>query len=487
MRYTRIIFVGLICLMAVCKPRDKQKVSLRLIAPDFKNTRVLLYTLGVVDSEMDTLGNVQLDSLGNGTLQLEIEKPVFASLLVDRRWGEIYVQPGYDMSVVIPQVDTLPLTFSGTGKAINNYLATADAIKKRIEQRNGYTFMQLPEPVAFQELVRQTIDSLQVFHAGYVDTVTLSPADEHLVRSRSAVNLFFAYEIYRYTYSAMNPQARFDAQLPLEIPELPDGKHIPLDSTLVSHQLASYGGAVQIYFFNTYFQELDKDSLFRSNPQMQALRPMLINGMIKRDKHPPALQELLLAKNLDFNLAMMGITPALDSAYESFKKEYPSSQWRSVVEKRYNKWALLQPGNSAPDFSGVTVSGDTVHLSAFKGKLVFIDVWATWCGPCVAEIPASKKLRQKFENNNNLVFLNFSIDQDAERWKNKVLADPDWKDVQLLESNTAWEKTVKAKYMIWGIPRYMLIDADGQIITVNAARPSDPELEKTLSDLLEAI
>lgn len=484
MAINRIVIINLVLLLAACATKPDQQVSLTVHAPEFRNETLLLYTFGVIDAEIDTLTSVKLDSLGRAAFRVDVNKPVFASLLVGKRLGEIYLQPGNAVTVFIPLADTVAISFNGTGKIINNYLATADAIAKRIELRNGYRFMELPEPAAFQELSRQTIDSLQKFHRSYTDSITLSAADEHLLRSRNAVNLFFKREMYKFNYSAMNPKAAFDNQLSSEIPELPDGKYIPLDSALVNPQLAAYGGAIQTYFFTTYFVALDKDTLFRNDPKMLELQPLLVTRLIKRDGHSPALQELLLAKNLDFYLTLSGITPALDSAYTLFKKEYPHSQWHPIIAKRYHKWELLQPGNPAPDFSGVTVSGDTVHLSAFRGKLVFVDVWATWCGPCVAEIPASKSLRQKFATSDKLVFLNFSLDQNAEAWKKKVLSDPEWKDVQLLECNTAWARTLKSKYMIWGIPRYMLIGPDGKIINADSPPPSDPEFQQTLADLV---
>lgn len=113
-----------------------------------------------------------------------------------------------------------------------------------------------------------------------------------------------------------------------------------------------------------------------------------------------------------------------------------------------------------------------LEIFNFKGKTVYIDLWATWCGPCVAEIPFSKKLQKKFGPNDPVVFLNVSVDQNQEAWKKMVLADAGWKGTHIVVPPVDGQSPVMTRYMIWGIPRFMLINRSGKIVLVDAPRPS---------------
>ena len=70
---------------------------------------------------------------------------------------------------------------------------------------------------------------------------------------------------------------------------------------------------------------------------------------------------------------------------------------------------LLKVSTNAPNFNLPNQNGETISLSDLKGKYVYIDVWATWCGPCIAEIPSLKKV-EKLYHNKNIEFVSISID-----------------------------------------------------------------------------
>ena len=72
---------------------------------------------------------------------------------------------------------------------------------------------------------------------------------------------------------------------------------------------------------------------------------------------------------------------------------------------------LFYQATIAPDFSGRTLEGKLISLKDFKGKVVYVDVWATWCGPCVEEIPYAKKLQGTFQED-KVIFLNVSVDRE---------------------------------------------------------------------------
>ncbi len=125
-------------------------------------------------------------------------------------------------------------------------------------------------------------------------------------------------------------------------------------------------------------------------------------------------------------------------------------------------------------------------LSDLKGNLIYIDVWATWCGPCVEELEFSKKLSKKYSTFTDLKFMYVSIDENAEKWKKFLKKNPQIKGTHGIQNSKFLgdSSMVTNLYNISGIPRYILIDKDGKIITVNAKRPSELVSDNYLDSLL---
>ena len=136
----------------------------------------------------------------------------------------------------------------------------------------------------------------------------------------------------------------------------------------------------------------------------------------------------------------------------------------------------------APDFTLENINGKKVSLSDFKGKVVYMDVWATWCKPCLMEIPHSKELKQKFGGNDSIVFMYISIDQAANiaNWK-AVVEKKGMTGVQLISREGTEEKVVE-RYGIQYIPRFILIDKEGKIIAKNLRGAA---LEAKLAEVLK--
>jgi peroxiredoxin len=136
---------------------------------------------------------------------------------------------------------------------------------------------------------------------------------------------------------------------------------------------------------------------------------------------------------------------------------------------------VLKLGAPAPNFHAVDFQGKKVSLADYRGKFVFFDVWATWCGPCIAEIPNVQAAAVKYKGS-NLVVLGVSIDGDAETARDFV----ERKELtygQLWAPNE-WESDVCRLYQIHGIPATFLIDPAGNLISQSLR---GAELEKSLA------
>ncbi|TRX72111.1 TlpA disulfide reductase family protein [Carboxylicivirga sp. M1479] len=143
----------------------------------------------------------------------------------------------------------------------------------------------------------------------------------------------------------------------------------------------------------------------------------------------------------------------------------------------------FEKGSPAFDFAGKDVNGKEHKLSDYKGNLVYIDVWATWCGPCKSQIPALKELEKKYHGQ-PVTFLSISVDKmkDQQKWKDFV-KEENLQGVQLM-ADKAFASDVAEAYRINAIPRFMLIDMDGNIVSTDAPRPSDEKANELIKKYL---
>lgn len=136
------------------------------------------------------------------------------------------------------------------------------------------------------------------------------------------------------------------------------------------------------------------------------------------------------------------------------------------------------PGTPFPD--GVVLTdkdGRTVDFSSFRGKYVFIDMWASWCVPCIKEIPHLRQLEKEL-GDGNVAFVSISIDSNENAWKKKM-TDLGLTGHQLICKNNKLGEALNVR----GIPFFLIYDTQGNLYRYNAPRPSDPSLKPLLQQL----
>lgn len=142
-----------------------------------------------------------------------------------------------------------------------------------------------------------------------------------------------------------------------------------------------------------------------------------------------------------------------------------------------NDMAQLKTGDQGLNFAFQDNNGKMVQFSDLKGKIVLIDVWATWCGPCKAEIPHLKKLEEEMHGTDvQVVSITVDEEKDKEKWL-KMIKDENLGGLQLFASG--WGDFAEY-YKIKGIPRFMVFDRAGKIVTIDSPRPSNPKLKLLL-------
>lgn len=172
---------------------------------------------------------------------------------------------------------------------------------------------------------------------------------------------------------------------------------------------------------------------------------------------------------------------------ESFKTQVKKNLTQDFLGLQMSyKNALVTKGIVGKESKGFEYenhAGGKTKLEDLRGKYVYIDVWATWCGPCRAEIPSLKKIEEKYHGKNiEFVSISVDVDKDHEKWKNFV-TDKQLGGIQLFADKN-WMSDFITAFGINSIPRFILIDPKGNVVNANADRPSSQEIVAVLDKLL---
>ncbi|MDV3107167.1 TlpA disulfide reductase family protein [Segatella copri] len=139
-------------------------------------------------------------------------------------------------------------------------------------------------------------------------------------------------------------------------------------------------------------------------------------------------------------------------------------------------------GMMAPEFFFTDREGKVHSSKEFLGKVVYIDCWATWCGPCCREIPYLEKRVAEYQGNGKVRFVSISMDSNRQAWLKKLDKDnPAWEQFIL---DKVQDEALSKAFGINGIPRFILLNADGTIADSDAFRPSDKDFHQQLDAVL---
>ncbi len=178
--------------------------------------------------------------------------------------------------------------------------------------------------------------------------------------------------------------------------------------------------------------------------------------------------------------------PNLDSIIEAMDTRNDKMFFGYIetnYEKMHKNTVRLAKGKISPVFTNYeNFNGGTTSLTDLKGKYVYIDVWATWCAPCKAEIPYLKGLEKAFHKK-NIEFVSISVDkQSAYKTWREMIKNEELVGVQLFADNNFESDFIK-EYGINAIPRFILIDPNGNIVDADAPRPSDAKLKELFKEV----
>lgn len=248
-----------------------------------------------------------------------------------------------------------------------------------------------------------------------------------------------------------------------------------------NHNNGKYNNELE-YFINEYFKFVDW-----TDPNLEYMAWVFegwksyvntLTGVgLKPEQNRQVIEQALAripADSRTYQLALGGVIASLGAAnhpnyihfadvyYEKYKKSEPLAA--TSLKQQADRMRQFMVGGEAPDFSGETPEGGALSLSDLRGKVVLIDFWASWCGPCRRENPHVVRLYETYKEK-GFEIIGVSLDRDKERWLKAI--DDDGLAWQHISDLKGWQSAVAKQYGVSSIPHTILLDEEGKILARN--------------------
>lgn len=434
------------------------------------------------DYKIVTIENVTLDKNGDFFLETSsISGPVRATLRSDSLSFDIYAAPGFDLYVSgdLREITSFQRTkkVSGVGAQANRYLFRSDSIAWSATGRPWYE-MNLTELVKWAEKKEHQLAQLHAsIFAGQSKDAFLPAFGKMATVDRKSMTLY-------YLLSGIVMDSTLDHSQSEEFlkanadPEF--FQHIYDDQNLIAADYQGWLMGTYAIYLRTV--AIRKNEIYNddANADYQLLDQVLNN-------YKNQIRDLRLYTKMD---QMVEVSGSLEGLRELSAKltpyinalQLPRDRQRLLEKIKNTERELVKntAGRPAPVVSVSDSAGTTHHFEELKGKVIYIDLWASWCGPCKAEQPHYKSIMESFANEENIAFVGIAVMDKYRNWMRSLKKDKpaglQWYDVN---------GEVAKYYHVSAIPRFILIGKNGELISDDAPKPSDrDELLKTLNQAL---
>ena len=474
--YLAMLFSAVIIGMTGCEKKSKQSVKISIHYPTAANDSVVVGRINMISLAGVELAKILLDSAGKGVLEVSVKESVFGYIHIGKNVAAgILMTPGDEVQIVSAEPGAkLLLRFEGDGSAANQVYYEMQQLSFAFDKWNGKYYFQLEA----NEFLRAK-DSLQRSYNRLLDKLRTNaevPAEKlDLLKRHADMHV----TIYQYNFAA----GKDSAEIPLSVRNAV--QNFPVDTIALKAGIFHYGIIGSYFYRNEISNAIDEENEEIEGDTLEAIFPILVEKKIKARHYPKSIEDFLRVKSASVQIGLNGLTPNLHVLAKTLEKEVPSEDSKNVIREDVARWEKIGPGKPAPDFSGITPEGKQVSLSDLRGKVVYVDIWATWCGPCVEAFPDSKKLQAAFKENDRIAFLYVSVDRDTLAWKKMVSGGKVPAGLHML-NGTDKPESVWNLYHVWGVPRYLLIDERGRMVATHAAHPSTGNAPAELRKVLAA-
>jgi thiol-disulfide isomerase/thioredoxin len=442
----------------LCSCRQKEN-SYVLLSGNIKNSKETI--IKMVNNSKSFEKKVTIDANGNFKDTLYIDEPGSYFYQIGRSYTNIFLKDGYDLTLNIDAEDFYKSTkYSGNGSEVNNYHVARGTLKNKLVG-DAKIFFVVPVDDFLLKIQKNKEAFLEL-----LETSSLTGQDKEL--QRKVVE--YDYLLTRYNYD------KFNHYHTKEHPVLPEGYYDPIrgmnmDDEESFNNIQSYRNLIIENWRLTSKEEMAKD------PNLTLVN--FVEGKII---------DIKSTKIKDQIVSMLFRQMSLKN--KNYEKDYPrimdmlsDNKLKDRLTTRYKSVNDTKPEMPAPNFNYENHKGGTTSLKDLKGKIVYVEVWATWCGPCIKEMPALTQLIKDFKGQ-DIEFVSISIDSknDYEKWK-KMVPEKNVGGTQLLADKGLKSDFMKA-FSVGLIPRSILLDEGGKIITHKAPRPSADNTKQYINNLL---
>ena len=417
------------------------------------NSVLLLKELANSTYNWPAFDSTMTDAEGNFSIKLKIENPLVCALSNSGKTVRLFISPNDTLNITMDMLQwPNSLKFTGRGGMENTfYFQFRQQYSGPIAQNKLYG----SRPIYFNYLC----DSLySAAGKEFSDFFTNSPSNKN-------------FPIFqRFVKRDDSIEARVDTSYFSFL------RKVPFDNP-AAYQTDYYAEFFYWYYKERAYQALNNVKLFEDDENILLKQFDIAAAELKNIPREIALAKVItkmLEKNYVTNAGKM---------IEYMKKSGSSVETVIWLDKTYSKYEHLAKGAQPTDFSYPDSLGKMISLSSLKGNIVYIDFWASWCGPCRREMPYSKKLIETFKDQ-PVTFLFISIDEDKNRWLSAMRQEK-LNGVHIIDQK-GWGSELCEKYNFHSIPHYVLIDADGKMSDADAKRPSSGA-QQQIQNLLDKI
>lgn len=406
---------------------------------------------------------------GKFILDFELTKPELITFKHGPESGGLYLEPGDDVTLTLnPEQFDETLRLAGEGAEESNYLLAKYLLNEKYNEKMKETYSSTPEEFA------KSMDEIKKVNEDHLDTYSgtnknMNP--DFVKNEKSSIQ-------YTWATDKINYPAYYPYYAGADAPELELGDDYLsfMDKIDMNDETAFENNRQYKQMINAYINGMGKEA----GKGLDNIAGMFeaAQSKIKSDKIKSGILSKSLTNFLNYNDAT-----GAEKFVEMFNKMSTDEKQKKAIADAHSTAMKLLKGKPAPTFNYTNTKGEEVPLENLKGKNVYVDVWATWCGPCKREIPHLKELEAKYHENDDIVFMSVSIDkmEDKDKWL-KMVKEKELSGVQLM-ADKDWKSSICKDYAIRGIPRFLLIDKDGNIMDKNAPRPSSKEIKVVMADL----
>ncbi len=389
--------------------------------------------------------------------------PGFYTLKIGEEYTQLYLEPGYDLKLImdVKKFDE-SVKYEGRGAAENNYLAGKIRLEAEFGQLDNYGYYGMLDEKQFLHLA----DSLHQVKMKYLEEFEPKFSEKFDQIAAKAlvlekVNKLANFEAIKH-YLTKSPEFKVSSNFPDPFEGIDMN-----DEALVG--VPNYLQIVEHYLIEKTALKLgendDKDEVLMF---VNVLSEEITNHVVKEEL------AFMVGKR------SMSNSKQLEQVYAALQPLLQNQNYKEQVQTVYEKLKKTQKGNASPGFEFEDINGELVSLESLKGHVVYIDIWATWCKPCLRELPDLAKLQEDLAGK-PIKFVSIGFRDKKESWK-KMVTKKEMDGIHLFAPDKSSE-FVKA-YDIQSIPRFIMLDKEGNIIDANAKRPSNPELKAELESYL---